>query len=82
VIGHFGSKVTAIGYFGSKVAAIGHFGSKLTAIGHCLCLRHKLTGIINIESGNRFNLQDLTGKRSGDLLEKWAYIPNVVICIN
>lgn len=37
---------------------------------HCralLCIRHKLTGIINIESDYRFNLKDLTGKRSGDL---------------
>jgi hypothetical protein len=37
---------------------------------HCralLCLRHKLTGIINIESDYRFNLKDLTGRRSGDL---------------
>ena len=37
---------------------------------HCralLCLRHKLTGIINIESDYRFNLKDLTGTRAGDL---------------
>jgi hypothetical protein len=37
---------------------------------HCralLCLRHKLTGIINIESDYRFNLKDLTGRRAGDL---------------
>ncbi|ELR03560.1 hypothetical protein GMDG_06218 [Pseudogymnoascus destructans 20631-21] len=37
---------------------------------HCralLCLRQKLTGIINIESDYRFNLKDLTGTRAGDL---------------
>ncbi|KFY48589.1 hypothetical protein V495_01207 [Pseudogymnoascus sp. VKM F-4514 (FW-929)] len=37
---------------------------------HCralLCLRHKLTGIINIETDYRFNLKDLTGRRAGDL---------------
>jgi hypothetical protein len=30
-------------------------------------LRHKSAGIINIESDYCFNLQDLTGRRSGDL---------------
>jgi hypothetical protein len=37
---------------------------------HCralLCLRHKLTGIINFESDYRFNLKDLISKRSGNL---------------
>ncbi|KFY02909.1 hypothetical protein V490_00367 [Pseudogymnoascus sp. VKM F-3557] len=37
---------------------------------HCralLCLRHQLTGIINIESDYRFNLKDLTGRWAGDL---------------
>ncbi|KFZ19985.1 hypothetical protein V501_00365 [Pseudogymnoascus sp. VKM F-4519 (FW-2642)] len=36
---------------------------------HCralLCLRQKLTGIINIESDYQFNLKDLTGTRAGD----------------
>lgn len=37
---------------------------------HCralLCLRQKLTSIINIESDYRFNLKDLTGIRASDL---------------
>jgi hypothetical protein len=37
---------------------------------HCralLCLRYKLTGIVNIEPVYRFKLKDLTDRRSGDL---------------
>jgi len=37
---------------------------------HCralFCLRHKLSGAINIESDCRFNPKDLTERRAGDL---------------
>ena len=44
--------------------------STLSRHSHCralFCLWYKLTGIINIKSDYRFNLKDLTRRRSGDL---------------
>ncbi|KFX96303.1 hypothetical protein O988_05384 [Pseudogymnoascus sp. VKM F-3808] len=51
---------------GSSILVLEHTPSRRSHCRALLCLRHKLTGIINIESDYRFNLKDLTGRRAGD----------------
>jgi hypothetical protein len=52
---------------GSSILVLKSIPSRRSHCRALLCHRHKLTGIINIESDYRFNLKDLTGRRAGDL---------------